>query len=453
MLLSSLGTSIANVGLPTIARAFDASFQAVQWVVIAYLLAVTTLIVGAGRLGDLIGRRRLLVAGIALFTAASVACALAASLTQLVAARAVQGMGAAVMLSLTLAFVGDTVPKDRIGRAMGLLGTMSATGTALGPSLGGLLIAGFGWRALFVLNVPLGLAALALALRYLPSESRDAATARAGFDLTGTLLLALTLAAYALAVTLGRGSLGRLNLALLGAAVVGLGLFLFAESRVTAPLIQLAAFRDRTLRASLAMSVLVSTVMMSTLVVGPFYLSGALGLSATLTGFVLAVGPIVTALSGVPAGRMTDRFGAPVVTRVGLAGIATGSALLALLPAALGSAGYVGAIAVMTSGYGLFQTANNTAVMSGSRASDRGVMSGLLNLARNLGLVTGASAMAALFALASSHAAASIARPAAVAAGMHVTFAVAALLIVGALALAARPHALVTITPPSGGLT
>src|SRR5512139_1911984 len=170
MLLSSLGTSIANVALPTLAQAFSASFQDVQWIVLAYLLAITTLIVGAGRLGDVTGRRRLLLAGLLLFTAASVLCGVAPSLWLLIAARAAQGLGAAAMMALTMAFVGDIVPKARTGSAMGLLGTMSAIGTALGPSLGGALISGLGWRAIFLVNVPLGLLTLVLAYRTLPMD-------------------------------------------------------------------------------------------------------------------------------------------------------------------------------------------------------------------------------------------------------------------------------------------
>ena len=148
MLLSSLGTSIANVGLPTLAQAFNASFQEVQWIVLAYLLAITTLIVSVGRLGDITGRRRLLLAGIFLFTVASSLCGVAPTLGLLIAARAAQGLGAAIMMALTMAFIGDTVPKEKTGSAMGLLGTMSAIGTALGPSLGGVLIAGLGWPAI-----------------------------------------------------------------------------------------------------------------------------------------------------------------------------------------------------------------------------------------------------------------------------------------------------------------
>ncbi|MFD9335444.1 MFS transporter [Streptomyces sp. NPDC060028] len=442
MLLSSLGTSIANVALPTLAQAFSASFQQVQWIVLAYLLAITTVIVSVGRLGDLLGRRRLLLAGILLFTAASVLCGLAPSLWLLIAARAAQGLGAAVMMALTMAFIGETVPKERTGSAMGLLGTMSAVGTALGPSLGGALTSGLGWRAIFLVNAPLGLATFLLAHRHLPADRRDPGAGGAGFDRAGTLLLALTLAAYALAMTLGRGSFGPLNAALLSAAVFGVVLFVRAEARAASPLIRLATFRDPVLSASLATSALVSTVMMATLVVGPFYLSRTLGLEEALVGLVLSAGPLVAALTGVPAGRVVDRFGAPRTTLAGLLAIAAGAFALSMTPQSLGVPGYLGPIVVVTAGYAVFQTANNTAVLADVGPDRRGVVSGMLNLSRNLGLITGASVMGAVFALASATTDVTTAGPGAVATGMRITFAVAAVLIVLALTLATGSRAL-----------
>lgn len=442
MLLSSLGTSIANVGLPMLAEAFNATFQQVQWIVLAYLLAITTLIVSVGRLGDLIGRRRLLLAGIFMFTAASVLCGVAPTLWWLIAARAAQGLGAAIMMALTMAFVGETVPKARTGSAMGLLGTMSAIGTALGPSLGGVLIAELGWRAIFLVNLPLGILGFVLAHRYLPVARRGPATARAGFDTVGTLLLALALAAYALAMTMGRGSFGPLNMALLLAAALGTCLFVLAERRAASPLIRTAMFRDPVLSASLAMSALVSTVMMATLVVGPFYLSRALGLAPAQVGLALSVGPLAAALTGVPAGRIADRFGAPRTTIVGLIGMAAGAFVLAKMPAARGIPGYIAPIVFVTVGYALFQTANNTAVMAGIDPGQRGVIAGLLNLSRNLGLITGASVMGAVFALAAASVDITTARPEAIANGMRITFAVATTLILLALAVALASRAL-----------
>lgn len=374
MLLASLGTSIANVGLPSLAVAFDASFQAVQWVVLAYLLAITAAILTAGRLGDRLGRRRLLLGGLLLFAAACGLCGVAPGLDWLIGARILQGLGAAVMMAMALAMVGDTVTKARTGRVMGLLGTMSALGTAMGPSVGGLLLSVWGWRALFWVGAPLGLLASALAYRCLPTDQWRASAK--GPSLWSTL-------------------------------------------------------KDASLRASLGMSALVSAVIMATFVVGPFYLSRGLGLDPQWMGLTMAVGPCVAALTGVPAGRLTDRLGSQRVTFAGLGLLLCGALVLALIT---GLAAYLAALIILTSGYSLFQAANNTAVMSDVDATRRGAVSGLLNLSRNLGLIVGAWALGAVFAWATpdvTHATAQ-----SVANGLHATFAVAASLIVLAAAMA-----------------
>lgn len=436
MLLSSLGTSIANVGLPTLAHAFNASFQEVQWVVLAYLLAITTLIVSVGRLGDVVGRRRLMLVGICLFTVASVLCGVAPTLWLLIAARVVQGLGAAVMMVLTMAMVGEVVPKDRIGSAMGLLGTMSAVGTALGPTLGGLLIEGFGWPALFLINLPLGIVTFILIHLFLPKDQQVVKGTLAKFDLIGTMLLAITLGAYALAMTIGRGSFGQLNIALLLIAFIGFCFFVFIESRTENPLIRMTTFQNSILSAGFAMSALVTTVVMATLVVGPFYLSGALGLDPWHVGLVMSSGPIVAALTGAPAGRFVDRLGAYRMSISGLIGMVIGACTMAMLPTGLGIAGYVMPLVLITGSYALFQAANNTAVMSNIQPDQRGVISGMLNLSRNLGLITGASVMGAVFSIGASTVNLLTASPSSIEAGMRLTFEVAAGLILLALVIA-----------------
>lgn len=387
VLLSSLGTSIANVGLPSLVQAFGASFQQVQWVVLSYLLAMTALVVGAGQLGDFLGRRRLLLVGVGLFTLASALCALAPSLEALVAARALQGLGAAAMMTLSMALVGETVPKDRTGSAMGLLGSVSAAGTALGPSLGGALIAWANWRMLFLVTVPLGMGVMLLALRHLPAQA---------------------------AIT---------------------------RTQAKAPFVSLASLRENTLWASLIMNALVATVMMATLVVGPFFLSGGLHLGPAWVGATMSVGPALSMLSGFPAGRLVDRWGAQTMLRCGLLVMLAGSLGLALLPAVWGWAGYLVAMAFLTPGYQLFLASNNTAVMTRVPADRRGKVSGLLNLARNLGLIAGASVMGAVFAAATPDLIS--ATPAALLNGLQLTFSVAAGLLVLSLAtaLVARPAA------------
>lgn len=436
MLLSSLGTSIANVGLPTLAQAFNAPFQQVQWVVLAYLLAITTLIVSVGRLGDVIGRRRLMLGGISLFTVASTLCGIAPTLSLLIAARVLQGLGAAIMMVLTIAMVGEAVLKEKTGSAMGLLGTMSAVGTALGPTLGGVLIASFGWPALFLINVPLGILTLVLAHKYLPKDQIVKKATKASLDVMGTVLLVLTLAAYALAMTIGPGSFGQLNITLLVLALFGVGVFVFIELRTEAPLIRMATFQNPVLSAGFAMSALVTTVVMATLVVGPFYLSGALGLDPAHIGLVMSSGPIIAALTGAPSGRLVDRLGAYRMGIAGLIGMAIGASMLSLLPTVFGIPGYIAPLVLTTGSYALFQAANNTAVMTNIRPDQRGVISGVLNLSRNLGLITGASLMGTVFAMGAGTADLVTALPGSVVAGMRVTFAVAAGLIVLAIAIA-----------------
>jgi MFS family permease len=369
-LLPSLATSSANVALPTLAGAFGASFRQVQWVVLAYLLATTSVIVGAGRFGDVVGRRRLLLAGLIVFVAASVVCAIAPGLGVLVAARVAQGLGAAVMMVLAVALVGESVPHERTGRAMGLLGTASAVGTALGPTLGGLLISTFGWPSIFLVNVPLGVVALVIAQRCLrPDAAADTTAASPSIG------------------PVGGGAAPR--------------------------------------RGAAATSALVSMVVMATLVVGPFYLGRGLGLGTAAAGLVMSAGPLSAALTGVPAGRLVDQFGAGRMTLVGLCVMATGCAALAVVLPGIG--GYVAPVAMLTAGYALFQTANNTGVLARVAATDRGAISGILNLSRNLGLIAGASVMGGVFSLVAGDLAS--AGPDEVAAGLRATFGLAAVLV------------------------
>lgn len=434
MLLPSLGTSIANVALPTLATAFQASVANVQWVVISYLLAVTTLIVGAGRLGDMLGRRRILLLGIGLFAIASAFGALAQDLWLLVALRGVQGLGAAIMMALTVASISDMVPKDRTGRAMGLLGTVSAVGTALGPSLGGVLINAFGWPAVFGFTAAASTGAFVFCRQVFPADVAPEREPLA-FDFPGMLLLALSLGSYALATTLAGTAPSMATAGFAVLAMISLALFVAVERRSAVPLVQLALLQDPALTTGLLSMGLVSTIMMATLVVGPFYLTGVLGLGPVQTGLAMSVGPIVSTMTGVPAGRFVDRFGEAAVTYTGLLGVTVGSVLMLLLPGSFGLGGYVGGLAIITASYAVFQAANNTAVMKTASRDRRGVTSALLGLSRNLGLITGASAMGAVFAF-GSRGAGLFGLDTGGAAGLQLTFAVAALLAGTALGVA-----------------
>jgi EmrB/QacA subfamily drug resistance transporter len=446
-LISQLGATIANVGLPTLMHVFGVGFGEVQWVVLSYLLAVVALAVSVGRLGDIVGRKRLYLIGLACFTIASIGCGAAPTLDLLIAARAVQGLGAAVIMALTLAFVSEAVPKARAGMAMGVLGTLQSLATTLAPSFGGLLISTLGWRFLFLSSVPLGIIAFAASWRYLPegttlSGKRD----RKEFDYVGTVILVATLATYSLAMTFAQteGFANRRVLTLLAFVAVGVCLFVITEMRVRDPLVKLSMFGDVLLSASLIMNVLVVAVMMSTLILGPFFLSRAIGLSTRDVGFIMSIGPMVAAFAGMPAGWLVDRFGTRETMIAGLTIFTGGAFLMSMVSCENGPLAYILPIVVISVGYPLFQTPNNTAVMANVSSDQRGIVSGLLNLSRVLGLITGASLMGALFASAVGGSKNSKlievvagASPDAISTGMQITYGIATTMGLAAMAMAA----------------
>ena len=380
MLLASLGTSIANIALPELAHAFAAPFREVQAVVVVYLAALTVAVIIAGRLGDNRGLKPMLVAGLMLFTIASALCAMAPTLWLLVAARALQGIGAAFLMTLAMALMRQTAGEAHVGRAMGLLGTVSALGTALGPTLGGVLIPFTGWQGIFWVQVPLALVTLLLVVAKLPHEP--------------------------------------------------------AKRRLQAP--GLWSALDRSLLPMLFANVLVAAVMMTTLVVGPFYLALAAGLGPAAVGLVMAAGPAISIVSGIPSGRLVDHWGSDRVSVVGLSLLALGAVLLAFLPGPAGVAGYLLGILALTPGYQLFQAANNTAALAKVGSEQRGTASGLLSLSRNLGLIAGASLMGAVFAWGVGTADFTQASGPAFNAGMNLTFLLAAAMMVLALAITLR---------------
>lgn len=340
LLIAQLGLTVANIGLPTMMTSLGVSYNDVQWVVLSYLIALTALSVTAGWLGDRYGKRRMLLAGIVVFTVASIACAIAPNLFVLVCARVVQGAGAALMSALSLALVVDVVPQGKAGSAVGALSATSAIGTKFGPSIGALMIGLGGWRAIFAINVPLAI--LAFVILLLTVAAPVAKTARA-------------------AVVAGATNIGNV------------------------------------IRASLAMNVLVSGVMIATLMIGPFVLSRTFGLQLRDVGFVMACGPLTTTLTAIPAGRFADKLDGRLMTVLGLAAFTLGAVAMALLQPEHGLIRYIGAVVMLGFGYGIFQTSNNTVVLSECPPGRRGVISGWLGLSRNVGLIGGAAIIGALF--------------------------------------------------------
>jgi len=400
MLLPSLGTSIANVALPTLAAHFDVSMAGAQWVVIAYLLSITSFIVAAGKLGDQFGRTQILSAGTALFALASAAAAVSPNLALLIAARVAQGAGAAVLMSLTIAMVSDMVPPDKTGVAIGWLGTVSAVGTALGPTLGGVLITNAGWQAIFVMLAVLGCITWFL-LRMFASAAIPSRKV-ASFDLPGMVLLGVSLAALSAAATVCDKLGLTASVALAGVGLTGLAAFAAHELRIKAPLVRLQLVKEGQVASGLFAMMMISVVVMTTLVVGPFYLSQQLHLSPAHIGLAMSVGPVVAVLTGAPAGKLVDVTGDRGMQLAGIAVALAGSVMMVFAPHYAGLVGYVVSLAVITLGYAAFQAANTTRLMQKVDRQERGIVSALLGLARNVGLIAGASVMGAIYAAQSS---------------------------------------------------
>ncbi|MEI7230213.1 MFS transporter [Pectobacterium carotovorum] len=381
ILSASLGTSIANIALPTLTAVFSAPFAQVQAVVIAYLAAMALSVVIAGRLGDRYGLKPVFITGLGLFAIASLLCAIAPQLWQLIAARAFQGIGAAFLMTLGMALLRQTAGEKHVGRAMGIVGTVSALGTALGPSVGGFLLAIAGWRSLFWIQIPLVTIVLFMAFTLLPATPvKEKASLSGGLSLRNTTLL-----------------------------------------------------------PNLTINAAVTAVIMTTLIVGPYYLGLGLGLKETLVGLVMAIGPAVATFSGIPSGRLVDTWGFRRALTAGLSLVVTGTFMLAILPNLLGVTGYILAIIVLTPGYQLFQAANNTATLAEVPGNQRGTVSGLLNLSRNIGLIAGASLMGQVFALGVGTEDFTHAAPASLANGMQLTFFLAGAMVLVAIAFTRRP--------------
>lgn len=435
-LTASLGISVASVLLPTLTQSFSATVSDVQWVVLIYLWSVTITIVTAGRLGDLYGHRRVLACGLIVFTISSVLCATAPGLGLLIAGRALQGVGGAILIALPMSMARDLVPTGRLGSAMGLLVTTSAAGTALGPSLGGALLTWGDWRMTFWLLAAFATVTLILSVTSIPRNTARMVASPKELDLPGTFVLLIALAFYALATSGGAAGISIPTAALFAVAVMAIVLFVIVETRVASPLVPMKLLRERKTCVGFLMNLLVGTVMMSTLVVSPFFLAFSLGLNEALVGLVLGAGPAIAALSGIPAGRLTDRIGANQVVVIGLLQAMIGLLCLAFLPQYFGVGGYLVALVVLTPAFQLFLAANNTIVLMDSDKNQRGRLSGLLGLSRNLGLMTGASAMPTLFVTFLGTGDPAQARAEDIAHAFFLTFIAATGLVVGALSMA-----------------
>ncbi|MDE2504151.1 MAG: MFS transporter, partial [Burkholderiales bacterium] len=395
--LASLDTAIANTSLPSIAADLHARPAASVWIVNAYQIAVVAALLPLAALGDRLGPRRIFLAGVALFTVASLACACATTLPALAAARALQGLGAAGPMSVNIALIRLLYPPHRLGRGVGINAFVVGVAFAVGPTVASLVLAVAHWPWLFGINVPLGLVALALALPALPrSAPRDHV-----FDPATAGLTALACASLIGSMTAAAQRAGAARIAaLLVVGGVALALLLRRQRGHPAPMLPVDLMR----RPMFALSALTAVASFATqglaFVSLPFYFETVLHRDAVQTGFLLSPWPIVVAIAAPIAGRLSDRHPPAVLGAAGLALLAAGMASMALLPATPSVAGIVARMVLCGVGFGLFQSPNLRALMSSAPPERSGGASGVIAIARLTGQTSGAALVALCFGLA-----------------------------------------------------
>jgi EmrB/QacA subfamily drug resistance transporter len=393
--MATLDASIVNISLPTLVEDLNTNFATITWVVLSYVLVLTSLMLGAARLGDMIDKKKLYMIGLALFTLSSLLCGLSPDVNWLIGFRALQGAGAAMTQALGAAIISEIFPAKERGRALGLIGSTVSTGIAIGPPVGGLLIGLIGWRSIFLVNVPVGILTLLVVSRFVPSSPT-----RPGqrFDAMGALILFATLACYALGMTLGQqqGFDNPLTSGLVIAAVVGIIFFIYSQLHIQQPMIDLRIFRNVLFSLNLVMGFLVFIVMAGMYIM-PFFLTLVKGFPIQQVGLMMMANPIAMGLVAPVAGTLSDRFGSRGISLLGLVMIIIGCLTISSINENVTALGFVARLIPFGIGMGLFQSPNNSAIMGAAPRDRLGVASGLLALARTLGQTTGVPLMGALF--------------------------------------------------------
>ncbi|MFP3796280.1 MFS transporter [Paraburkholderia tropica] len=394
ILLSNLDSAIANIALPTLVRELGTSDAAVVWVVNGYQLAVAVCLLPAAALGEIVGHKRIYAIGLVLFLIGSVCCASAPSLSFLVAARVLQGVGGACLAALGPALVRSIYPRSLIARGFASIALVVAMSGALGPTVAALILSVAAWPWLFLVNVPACVVAIPLFLAVAP---RGQGVARP-FDLSGALLNAIALGLLVLGVDILGHDTGRAIAMLAVGAVFLMGL-VWHQSRRAAPLLPLDLLRIPVIALSGATSVCSYAAQIIAYISVPFLLQTLLHRSAVETGLLVTPWPLLVAVAAPIAGRLSARYPAAVLGSVGLAVLACGLVSLAMLPASPGDLDIAIRMAVCGAGFGFFQTPNNTTMMTSGPVARSGAAGGLVAVARTVGWCLGSSLVTMLFQL------------------------------------------------------
>lgn len=394
MVVSVLDSSLANIALPTIARDIGATAAQSIWVINAYQLAVVISLLPLASLGDIFGYRRIYAIGFAIFTAAALVSALSHTLAMLAIGRALQGLGAAGMMSVNTALVRFTYPRRQLGRGIAMTAVAVSVSSASGPSVAAAILSVASWHWLFAVNVPIGLVTFVMSLRLLPrtppSEHR--------FDLASAVLSAFAFAFLIAGINgIGHGQASPfVAVELVGAVCVGYVL-VRRQASLSLPLLPVDLFRRPIFALSVATSVTTFVAQGITFVTLPFYFQDVLGRSQVATGLLMTPWPATVAVIAPIAGRLADRYPAGILGGIGLSVLSTGYVLLALLPEHPSTANILWRMTLCGLGFGFFQSPNNRAIVASAPRERSGGAGAIQSTARLLGQTIGAAFVALIF--------------------------------------------------------
>ncbi len=395
--MATLDSSIVNVALPTINTVFQTSLQTVQWVVTAYLLVISSLLPVFGRTADLLGRKRVYSFGFIVFTLGSALCGLAPNIWFLVGMRVFQAIGASMLMANSAAIITATFPPRERGRALGLTGTVVALGSLAGPAVGGILVGLAGWRSIFYVNLPIGIIGYLAARVVLPNDK--SAGMSETFDFKGAILFTLGMVSLLLGINNGQ-DWGWTSLPVLAGLVLGillLGSFFITELRVKHPMIDLSLFRNWPFLAGNLSGLLSFVAIFGNFMLMPFYLQHILNYDPTKVGMIMTSFPLVMAVAAPISGYASDRIGPVALTTGGLLFSAAGLFYLAHVSATSSAWQVIPGPLLMGLGAGLFNSPNNSSVMSAVPPQKLGLAGGVNALVRNVGMVVGIAFSVTLF--------------------------------------------------------
>ncbi|UCH94803.1 MAG: DHA2 family efflux MFS transporter permease subunit [Candidatus Aminicenantes bacterium] len=397
ILLGTIDASIVNVALPTLIREFNASFSTVQWVVLAYMLTLSTLTLTMGRWGDIIGKKQIYMAGMVVFTLGSMLCGISPSIYWLIGFRVFQAVGASMTAALGAAVITEAFPPQQRGKAIGAAGAIVSFGIVSGPAIGGMLIDFISWRWIFYVNVPIGIIGVILALRFVPNIK----TAKGQrFDYGGASSVFISQLALLLALTVGQ-RIGFGNPIIIGLFVLCLVffiLFLLVESTFHHPMVDLKLFKNHLLGINLLNGFISFVSLGGIIILMPFYLENVLNYDPYQVGLLLAVLPVIGGIVSPISGALSDRFGSGSITVLGLLIMVGGYIGLTTLDAQTTILGFILTFIPIGLGMGIFQSPNNSAIMGAAPNHRLGLASSLLPVSRTLGNSSGIAAVGAFWA-------------------------------------------------------